>query len=72
MKEDENFIKFKKDIEGKKQTVLFIGASVNYANDRKMMWPDLLNYLMEDFVLGDAIWRRDKSRLYKVDGMGKQ
>lgn len=24
---------------------------------------------MEDFVLGDAICRRDESRLYKVDGM---
>ena len=31
-----------------------------------------LSIKMEDFVLGDAIWRRDKSRLYKVDGMGKQ
>lgn len=45
--EDENFIKFKKDIEGKKQTVLFIGAGVNCTKDRKMMWPDLLNYLMD-------------------------
>lgn len=61
MKEDENFTKFREDIEGKKQTVLFIGAGVNYTKDRKMMWPDLLNYLM-DYAKGrldDSSYERE-------------
>lgn len=40
------FIKFKDDIEGRKQTVLFLGAGVNYTKHHKMMWQDLLDHLM--------------------------
>lgn len=47
MKENENFTKFREDIEGNKQIVLFLGAGVNYTKDRKMLWSDLLNYLMD-------------------------
>lgn len=45
--QEENFSMFKKDIEGNKQIVLFLGAGVNYTKDRMMLWPDLLNYLMD-------------------------
>ena len=41
------FLLFKKDIEGKKQTVLFIGAGVNFTPNQNLLWGDLLNYLME-------------------------
>lgn len=46
MKEDANFIKFREDIEGDKQIVLFIGAGVNRTKGHNMMWPDLLEHLM--------------------------
>lgn len=45
-KEDANFIKFKEDIVGNKQTVLFIGAGINRTKGHDMMWPDLLEHLM--------------------------
>lgn len=47
MKEDENFIKFKEDIKGDKQTVLFLGAGVNFSKGNPMTWPFLLEHLLK-------------------------
>ena len=44
--DDKVFARFKEDIEGKKQTVLFIGAGVNYSEGYNLLWSDLLNHLM--------------------------
>ena len=53
MKEIDNFTNkdpfliFKEDIEAKKRTVLFLGAGINNTSERNLMWPDLLDFLMD-------------------------
>lgn len=46
-KEDENFTRFRKDIENNKKTVLFVGAGVNRTQGQNLLWSDLLNYLLK-------------------------
>ena len=41
------FVTFREDIEKKKRTVLFLGAGINNTKDRRLMWPDLLDFLMD-------------------------
>ena len=41
------FLIFKEDVEAKKRTVLFLGAGINNTVNRKLMWPDLLDFLMD-------------------------
>ena len=46
-KEDENFTRFREDIENNKKTVLFVGAGVNRTQGQNLLWSDLLNYLLK-------------------------
>ncbi len=40
-------ITFKEDIEKGKRTVLFLGAGINNTKGQHLMWPDLLDFLMD-------------------------
>lgn len=74
------FSRFQEDIEGKKQTVLFIGAGVNYTKEHKLMWPDLLDHLMksalgrlnatdEEIKIVKQAFERDGDNVETVDSL---
>lgn len=41
------FLIFKEDVKAKKRTVLFLGAGINNTPNRRLMWADLLDFLMD-------------------------
>lgn len=73
MKNSYNFDLFKKDLEDRKQMVLFVGAGINYSKDVKILWDDVINYLFEKtlsrHVIGKNISTDDYCIIKKALGI---
>ena len=52
MSSDYNYRLLQKDIKEGKQIVLFLGAGINYCNDRKILWADVMKHLFKSVILG--------------------
>ena len=73
MKNNYNFDLFKRDLEDRKQMVLFVGAGINYSKDVKILWDDVINYLFEKtlsrHVIGKNISTDDYCIIKKALGI---